>query len=647
MLFVCVFAMQASGQNTKIDSLEAVLSGHSKADTTRVNLMNELAYELYNSAPDKAKEYANEALKMGLSLHYRKGEAASLWVTGLTLLRRDRKEALGYFKDALKIAEAIGDKVGMCNYLTAIGNITKSMGDIKESIEAHERSLQIALELDNKELIVKSRINLSREMNRRGEHVEAARQLQEAIKVAGDMGDELLLARAYTNLAFIYNYQGDLTTALEYFLVSLNLNEKRNDYKGSFLALINIAGIQSAQNDVEAALGTIRQALTTARVQGDSVQVSVCYTNLGNIYRNKDDTKALSYFQKARMLVKNSEQQVNNLTNIGAIYTGLGDFKNAVGTFDEALAVAQKAESKRFLSEVYIGMGSLYFKQKKYAQAIDYTRKALELADKMVYAEVQKDANKQLADIYSSIGNYKEAYLNYVHYHMLVDSLFSGKTIRKIALLESSYKFNQEKDAYEFEKVSHLVKIKNQRLMIFLLVVISLLVLLLAVAIYWWSRLKKKVLQLEIGRMGQELEDSKKSMTVDKLKLIQNSERDANNIKKLVSIEKTTTGEERKNIRSLINEYKLQDGYFNWEEFETLFTKINTSFIDRLNEHFPNLTLNERKLCMFLKLNMNNKAIAQITLQSDEALKKSRQRLRKKLGLIDRNVDLAAFIQSL
>lgn len=183
--------------------------------------------------------------------------------------------------------------------------------------------------------------------------------------------------------------------------------------------------------------------------------------------------------------------------------------------------------------------------------------------------------------------------------------------------------------------------------MIFLLVVISLLVLLLAVAIYWWSRLKKKVLQLEIGRMGQELEDSKKSMTVDKLKLIQNSERDANNIKKLVSIEKTTTGEERKNIRSLINEYKLQDGYFNWEEFETLFTKINTSFIDRLNEHFPNLTLNERKLCMFLKLNMNNKAIAQITLQSDEALKKSRQRLRKKLGLIDRNVDLAAFIQSL
>lgn len=70
------------------------------------------------------------------------------------------------------------------------------------------------------------------------------------------------------------------------------------------------------------------------------------------------------------------------------------------------------------------------------------------------------------------------------------------------------------------------------------------------------------------------------------------------------------------------------------------------TYFKQLNESFPTLTLNERKLCVFLKLNMTNKDIAQITFQSEEALKKARMRLRKKLEL-DRDENLAGFIQGL
>ena len=58
------------------------------------------------------------------------------------------------------------------------------------------------------------------------------------------------------------------------------------------------------------------------------------------------------------------------------------------------------------------------------------------------------------------------------------------------------------------------------------------------------------------------------------------------------------------------------------------------------------LTVNERKICVFLRLNMGNKDIAQITFQSEEALKKAPLRLRKKLG-IERTDNLATFIQNL
>lgn len=130
------------------------------------------------------------------------------------------------------------------------------------------------------------------------------------------------------------------------------------------------------------------------------------------------------------------------------------------------------------------------------------------------------------------------------------------------------------------------------------------------------------------------------------LKLIQNSESDAYSMKVLKKIESSTNEEGKENVRSLIGYYKNKSVYSNWEEFEILFLQVNSDFYDKLNERFPSLTLNERKLCVFLKLNMTNKDIAQITFQSEEALKKARMRLRKKLEM-DRDESLVSFIQSL
>jgi DNA-binding CsgD family transcriptional regulator len=74
--------------------------------------------------------------------------------------------------------------------------------------------------------------------------------------------------------------------------------------------------------------------------------------------------------------------------------------------------------------------------------------------------------------------------------------------------------------------------------------------------------------------------------------------------------------------------------------------RVHTNFHKQLSEQYPELTPNERKLCALLKLNMSNKQIAQITFQSEEALKKARLRLKKKLNL-DKETSLLAFIQGL
>ncbi len=157
---------------------------------------------------------------------------------------------------------------------------------------------------------------------------------------------------------------------------------------------------------------------------------------------------------------------------------------------------------------------------------------------------------------------------------------------------------------------------------------------------------KAKLLTNEIDRINRKLETNQRSMTAATLKLIQNSERDAQTIDRLLEIEEYTSPEGKQKIKALIFDNKRISYDSNWEEFEILFEKVHRSFYEKLNTQFPTLTANERKLCAFLKLNMSNKDIAKITFQSDDALKKARLRLRQKLEL-NRETNLTAFLQNI
>ena len=130
---------------------------------------------------------------------------------------------------------------------------------------------------------------------------------------------------------------------------------------------------------------------------------------------------------------------------------------------------------------------------------------------------------------------------------------------------------------------------------------------------------KARLMELEIERIAQELETNQKSVTAATLKLIQNSERDAQIIERLLEIEKNTDPTGKQKINTLISDYKRLSYNSNWDEFEILFEKVHSSFYEKLNRQFPTLTANERKICAFLELNMSNKEIAQITFQSGDS----------------------------
>lgn len=82
-----------------------------------------------------------------------------------------------------------------------------------------------------------------------------------------------------------------------------------------------------------------------------------------------------------------------------------------------------------------------------------------------------------------------------------------------------------------------------------------------------------------------------------------------------------------------------------WKRFEENFDYLHQDFIKRLSECYPCLTINDKKLCAYLKMNLVSKDIAPLLNISLRGVEIGRYRLRKKLNL-SRDTNLTDFLQN-
>jgi len=83
----------------------------------------------------------------------------------------------------------------------------------------------------------------------------------------------------------------------------------------------------------------------------------------------------------------------------------------------------------------------------------------------------------------------------------------------------------------------------------------------------------------------------------------------------------------------------------NWKRFAENFDLVYENYLKRLNERFPTLTISDKKLCAYLKMDLSSKDIAPLLNMSFRSVEMSRYRLRKKMEL-DRDINLSEFLQN-
>ena len=84
-------------------------------------------------------------------------------------------------------------------------------------------------------------------------------------------------------------------------------------------------------------------------------------------------------------------------------------------------------------------------------------------------------------------------------------------------------------------------------------------------------------------------------------------------------------------IRNDLNSQNSQQD--NWEFFKLSFTKVHKVFFKKLKTKHPELSKSETKFCAYLRIHLSSSQISSSLNVTNEAIKKTRYRIRKKLGL--------------
>jgi DNA-binding CsgD family transcriptional regulator len=183
---------------------------------------------------------------------------------------------------------------------------------------------------------------------------------------------------------------------------------------------------------------------------------------------------------------------------------------------------------------------------------------------------------------------------------------------------------------------------------IYLITILLSIVLFIISIAYFRNRQKKKVKiqKLETELIKAELKNKKKDLTNVVTNLSYKRKFIDEVQEKLKNLQNQPETKINEHITLLIrefNSYKNADK--NIAVLQADIDKVNISFFEKLGKKFPLLTENEKELCGLLLLKLTTKDIASIRNVSNDAIKKARQRIRKKLP-ISENQELITFLEN-
>jgi serine phosphatase RsbU (regulator of sigma subunit)/predicted negative regulator of RcsB-dependent stress response len=325
-------------------------------------------------------------------------------------------------------------------------------------------------------------------------------------------------ADAQNTLAVVYMFRGQYDKAIELFYEAAKSFEAIGLKEASYPISINIANIYFQQKKFDRAGKEYRMVLEKMDTIKGRRWMGMVYDGLGAVSIEQDKNhEAIEWFRRSLAMRRQSGDSLGlsqSLTNIGSVYTNLGDTSKAFEYYYQALQIKRMVRDNRGLAEIYLNLARCYDFQNKRDSAVNYFDKAIVQALETGSYQTAEEAFWYRSIFKKKRGDYRGAYLDLVLHKQYSDSVSSRELREKVEELDAVYQ--AEKKEKEIAMLEHDREINNERIekqKQLTRVLISLAIVMAGFLFYvlYSNRQRKKANELLANR-NQAIEEQKREI---------------------------------------------------------------------------------------------------------------------------------------
>jgi signal transduction histidine kinase len=226
------------------DSLRNLLVAHPQEDSIRVDLLNNLAYELRRGKPESTDSLLKLSISLAGKLNYAKGKGYALAIQGsrfYTILKY--KEADSVFTISKQLLESVKDLKDEAYMLRSLANMKMDEGNYAASLDNFLAGLKMAQEVGDIKQAVEIERTIGYLYNVLGEYEKAIPYQTDALKHAESIGYKIGMSGAYNAIGKTYKTQGNYPASLNGYTKGLRIDEELKDSNGIFIDYGNIGDV--------------------------------------------------------------------------------------------------------------------------------------------------------------------------------------------------------------------------------------------------------------------------------------------------------------------------------------------------------------------------------------------------------------------
>ncbi|MEA9414066.1 hypothetical protein [Flavobacterium sp. PL02] len=463
-----------------------------------------------------------------------------------------------------------------------------------------------------------------------------------SIQKAKDINDPSLIIWAEMNYSKYLYYYREIDKLIPTLLKTIDATESINPNKmilpGETFKFFG--WIMTTIDDEDLAVKFLKKSLHYTKT--NSPEYASVLNAIGVYYfKEKNFPAAMYYFDKTiavSLPISDNIRYAKALGDKALIYEKKGDYKTALELLQKDIDYSEKYKDEKNSMYASILMAKILLKEQDTSRANALLQKAEKIAlSKPYYNNSLKDIIELKLNILNGKDPEKELSLRR-ELKKIEESLL--KTDGETALTRANWFVQKAKYENRVKNTQlqyeHESKMKN----IYILLVILAILLSIFIFFSFKKRLKnnsleynKKIIDHKIEKRNYEKKLNDANLDLDAhIKFLHNKNIQISKLKlELENIKQSPSYHlEKGKLQELLDSHLMTDE--NWNTFKREFKKEYNVFYEALMKDFPELKDSNLKIIMLQKLRFTNSEIASLLGITLDAVKKSKQRLKKKLG---------------